>query len=187
VLREQTAVVSAPTTSIDKVINSSAGSKVRRSVRTLEIIAVATAILTLLYWWNTRPRRRVAIAARKARERDALTQEAREIYASAVAGASVFEAETGQNPVVVNNGNGDHPSHDNVPLAARLPRALSGTPNAADNTSAIEPAVATPIEATADARGRPQTRPNPRPSPRRMRAHSRTRGAIDPNLVDREE
>jgi hypothetical protein len=158
-------------------------------VRTLEIIAVVTAILTALYWWNTRPRRRVAIAARRQREHEALTQEAREIYASAVAGSSVFEAETGQNPVVVgaNNGNGEHAAPENLPLAARLPRALAGNANAAPAESTSDPTVGVPVAAAADERSAPPARPNPRPTPRRMRSHSRARRAVDSGVAEHEE
>jgi hypothetical protein len=151
-------------------------------VRALEIIAGATALLTLLYWWNTRPRRRVAIAARKADDRDALTQEAREIYASAVAGSSVFDTETGQNPALVGvnhgNGSGDHPRED-LPLAARLPRALTGAPNSPADAATVDPAVApaAPVVTPPSEAEQTRTRPNPRPTPRR--AQMRARRAAD--------
>ncbi|MEO5840289.1 MAG: hypothetical protein ABIQ73_08255 [Acidimicrobiales bacterium] len=173
ILRAPSAVVSAPTTTIDKVINSSAGSKVRSAVRSLEIIAGATAVLTLLYWWNTRPRRRVKVAERKAQQREALTQEAREIYATAVAGTSVFadaDAPTGE-LVVANGSRGDAPSRDDLPLAARLPRAMSGTgavaQSPAELTEGVPFVAAEPTKGSVEAAPR---RPNPRPAPRRNRA-----------------
>jgi hypothetical protein len=168
------------------VINSSAGSKVRSSVRALEIVAAVTAILTALYWWNTRPRRRVAVAAARAQERAELTSDAGEIYASALAGSSVFEVETGQNPAVVSvnnsNGNGDRPAPD-LPLAARLPRALTASGAAASSESTTEPAVeAEPLhDATVHAR------PNPRPTPRRHRAHLRSHRGVDAGAVETDE
>lgn len=139
-------------------------------MRTLEIVAGATAVLTLLYWWNTRPRRRVAVAARKAEEQAELTQEAREIYATALTGSSVFTDDTGQNPAIVGvNGNGDIAAQQGLPLAARLPRALSDTNvRGADATSA-QPTVVPPAGNDAP----PPDRPNPRPTPRRARAHLR--------------
>ena len=144
-------------------------------MRTLEIMAGATALLTLLYWWNTRPRRRVAVAARKEQEHAELTQEAREIYATALTGSSVFMDDTGQNAALVGvNGNGDGAAQQGLPLAARLPRALADTNvRAADATSA-EQTVA-PL-AGDDA---PPDRPNPRPTPRRTRAHLRARNVGD--------
>jgi hypothetical protein len=142
-------------------------------VRSLEIIAGATAVLTLLYWWNTRPRRRVKVAERKALQQEALTQEAREIYATAVAGTSVFadaDEPTGE-LIVANAGRTDAPSRDDLPLAARLPRAMSGpapvAPSPAELTTS-DPLVA--VETPQGSVEPTPSRPNPRPSPRRNRA-----------------
>ena len=153
------------------MINSSAGSKVRSAVRSLEIIAGATAVLTLLYWWNTRPRRRVRLAQIKAQQQEALTQEAREIYATAVAGASVFadvDDQTGE-LVAANAGRGDVPSREDLPLAARLPRALSG-PVAQSPAELTASGSLVAEEASKAGAQRSPARPNPRPSPRRNRA-----------------
>jgi hypothetical protein len=173
--------VSTPTTSIDRVINSSAGSKVRSAVRTLEILAGAAAVLTLLFWWNTRPRRRVAVAARNAQVHAELTDASRENYATALSGSSVFMDDTGQNPALVGvNGNGDGAAQQGLPLAARLPRALADTNvRAADATSAEHT-----VDGLASDDASPPDRPNPRPTPRRARAHLRARNvgdAVDPD------
>ena len=182
-VRAPSAVVSAPTTTIDKVINSSAGSKVRSTVRSLEIIAGATAVLTLLYWWNTRPRRRVRLAQIKAQQQEALTQESREIYATAVGGASVFadaDEQTGE-LVAANAGRGEVLSREDLPLAARLPRALSGpVAQSPAELTASDPLVAD--EPPTGAAQQSPARPNPRPSPRRDRTmrsrHTLTDDAI---------
>lgn len=185
-LRGPSAVVSAPTTTIDKVINSSAGSKVRSAVRSLEIIAGATGVLTLLYWWNTRPRRRVRLAQIKAQQQAALTQEAREIYATAVSGASVFadaDDPTGE-LVAANAGRGEAPSREDLPLAARLPRAMSGpvAPSPAELTTS-DPLVV--VEPPGGAERAP-ARPNPRPSPRRNRA-MRSRQALTGDAIVKDD
>jgi hypothetical protein len=162
---------------VDKVINSSAGSKVRSAVRSLEIIAGATALLTLLYFWNTSPRRRVKVAERKALQEESLTQEAREIYASAVAGSSVF-ADAGDHTgeLVAANG-GEAPSRDDLPLAARLPRAMTGpTAQSPAELTTSEPLVA--AEPPKRRAIRPPARPNPRPSPRRNRAAAQSRDTL---------
>ena len=186
-LKGPSAVVSAPTTTIDKVINSSAGSKVRSAVRSLEIIAGATGVLTLLYWWNTRPRRRVRLAQIKAQQQAALTQEAREIYADAVSGASVFadaDEPTGE-LVAANAGRGEAPSREDLPLAARLPRAMSGpvAQSPAELTTSDPLVVDEPSQSGAE---RPPARPNPRPSPRRNRA-MRSRQALTGDAIVKDD
>jgi hypothetical protein len=180
IVQSASAVISAPTTSIDKVINSSAGANVRSAVRWLEVIAAATAVFTLLYWWHTWPRRRVKLAERKAQQQTELTQEAREVYAAAVAGAgaSVFADEEHSGELVpANAGASDAPptgavARENLPLAARLPRAMTSAfqPTPADLATGEVPAVR-------QRRGnRSKPRPNPRPAPRRHRTSGRTDG-----------
>jgi hypothetical protein len=179
VVRAGNAIVSTPTTSIDKVINSSAGSKVRSAVRALEIIAGATALLTLLYWWHTRPRRRVQAIARKAEPQSELTpDESREVYAGAVAGSSVFADDDPTGELVpANAGIGDAAgaaaggglASDNLPLAARLPRAMTATPD--QPATELTPTEAPPARPR---RGHgAKARPNPRPRPRRTASPAR--------------
>jgi len=172
--------VSAPTTTSDKVINSSAGSKVRSAVRWLVILAAATGIITLLYFWHTNPRRRVRVSERKAQVSAALTEEAREIDAAAAAAAagssSVFADESDQSGELVpaNAGVGETPSRDDQPLASLLPRAMSGsiTQSPVDTIPTDSNAVAPTREADGG-----RARPNPRPRPRRSRS-SGARGAV---------
>jgi hypothetical protein len=113
----------------------------------------------------------VRLAQIKAQQQEALTEEAREIYATAVAGTSVF-ADADEQPgelVAANAGRGEVPSREDLPLAARLPRALSGpVAQAPAELTASDPVVDDEPPTVGAKRSPP--RPNPRPSPRRNRA-----------------
>ena len=123
------------------------------------------------------------LAQIKAQQQEALTQEAREIYATAVGGASVFadaDDPTGE-LVAANAGRGEVPSREDLPLAARLPRALSGpVASAPAELTASDPHVED--EPPTVGAKRSPARPNPRPSPRRNRA-TRTRQTLTGDAI----
>ena len=113
---------------------------------------------------------------RKAQQQAELTDEAREIYAAAVAGSSSVFVDEPNDLVPANAGAGEAPALEDLPLAARLPRALSGSiaPSPAESATANGAIASAGPPTRVD---RESARPNPRPAPRRTRAR-RTREAL---------
>jgi hypothetical protein len=121
----------------------------------------------------------VKVSQRKAQQQAALTDEAREIYAAAVAGSSSVFVDAPDHDgdlVPATAGATEAPALEDLPLAARLPRAMSGpvAPSAVDNATASEAITNAGPPTRVD---RERARPNPRPAPRRTRAR-RTREAL---------